>query len=71
MESQMTQTPLDEWGTEELERWLESGSFKLEDQHRAKRILRERNSKPDRRIAIWTLRFAAVAALAGVIALFR
>jgi hypothetical protein len=64
-----TEIPLTKWSTDDLERWIGSGAFQRpEDQREAKRILRERYSVPDRRIARWILVFSAIAAVAGVVA---
>lgn len=69
----MADKPLREWRTEELESRLElslgfSGAAEVAE---AKRILRERYAKPERRLLWWTLLFSAIAAIAGVIALFK
>lgn len=59
--------PLSEWSTAGLERGIASSHFDFDRKLEAKRILRERYSAPDRRLARFILVFAAIAAAAGVV----
>ena len=63
--------PLEKRSTDELERAIAAGSLDFSHTIEAKRILRERYAAPDRRVLFWTLVFAAIAAIASVVALFR
>ena len=59
--------PLEKWSTEQLERWLEAGTFNFGDKLRARRILRERETAPDRRLQIAILVIAALTLIVAVL----